>query len=728
MTEMEILQTTTDPIEMDMGDPVIEYSPVYPNPVGDPTDDLTKVQIQGDIYKVKDPEVHDWARAEEKPTYTKDEVGLGNVDDTSDMDKPVSTATQTALDNKVDKVAGKGLSTNDFTNDFKTKLEGIEAGAEVNTVNSVAGKTGNVTLDKSDVGLGNVDNTSDMNKPVSTATQTALSGKVDNSTLNNYYTKTQTDSALSLKADSSSVYTKTEADNLLNGKVDKVEGYGLSENDFTDTLKSKLDGIEAEANKTIVDTEISATSTNPLQNKAIYDLLNDLLPEAEETGNPIAISNASGFNAKALTVDMLPIQDLHGYDKPWAGGSGKNLINPDTMLAGYFTSTGSIGTQGNIPQEFYSPEYYEISGNSKISVGYFAFQTDEEPWISICWYDTNKTFISRNATSGGNSSSWDVPSNAVYFRCSMRTYGHGKEYCYSAKGEDLTFAPYSNICPISGYNSLAITVNGKNLFDKTKITTQTSTTIDYARTNGGIILYGGITYTISLNKAMSSIGVYGYGGEVEAGNRIAYSSSAQTLTFTPSETTKAFIRFYNDTASGGITETEVNSMQIEVGSTATTYEPYKVIDTETINFGETVYGGTCDVVNGGTSSIMAIVDLDDLSWTLGTLDRWTNKSLRNVIKIVSNSQLANLKAEQYKTYTNDQIYLNTSIIGICVDSEGSVKVRNGSTTEKPHGKIAYELATPTTINTPANEISLLKGNNTIVGEGDMELIYSKLPQ
>ena len=44
-------------------------------------------------------------------------------------------------------------------------------------VQSVAGKTGSVSLDKSDVGLGNVDNTSDADKPISTATSTALSGK-----------------------------------------------------------------------------------------------------------------------------------------------------------------------------------------------------------------------------------------------------------------------------------------------------------------------------------------------------------------------------------------------------------------------------------------------------------------------------------------------------------------------------------------------------------------------
>jgi hypothetical protein len=63
----------------------------------------------------------------------------------------------------------------------KAKLDGIAAGAEVNAVDSVAGKTGDVTLAKADVGLANVDNTSDANKPVSTATQTALNGKANTS-------------------------------------------------------------------------------------------------------------------------------------------------------------------------------------------------------------------------------------------------------------------------------------------------------------------------------------------------------------------------------------------------------------------------------------------------------------------------------------------------------------------------------------------------------------------
>lgn len=59
---------------------------------------------------------------------------------------------------------------------------GLTAEADGTTsadVESVNGKTGAVTLDKSDVGLGNVDNTSDANKPISTATQTALDDKLD---------------------------------------------------------------------------------------------------------------------------------------------------------------------------------------------------------------------------------------------------------------------------------------------------------------------------------------------------------------------------------------------------------------------------------------------------------------------------------------------------------------------------------------------------------------------
>ena len=86
-------------------------------------------------------------------TLDKSAVGLSNVDNTSDLNKPISSATQTALNAKQNTIT-TGTISQYFRGDLSI-----------------------TTLDKSAVGLANVDNTSDANKPVSTATQTALNAK-----------------------------------------------------------------------------------------------------------------------------------------------------------------------------------------------------------------------------------------------------------------------------------------------------------------------------------------------------------------------------------------------------------------------------------------------------------------------------------------------------------------------------------------------------------------------
>lgn len=60
-----------------------------------------------------------------------------------------------------------------------TMADWTELSSPTDAVTSVNGQTGLVVLGKADVGLNNVDNTSDANKPVSTATQTALDGKIN---------------------------------------------------------------------------------------------------------------------------------------------------------------------------------------------------------------------------------------------------------------------------------------------------------------------------------------------------------------------------------------------------------------------------------------------------------------------------------------------------------------------------------------------------------------------
>lgn len=117
---------------------------------------------------------------------TKSQVGLGSVDNTTDVGKPISTLTQAALDLKQnadsDLTAIGGLTP---TND---DLIQRKAGAWTNR--SMAQVKTDLVLVKADVGLSNVDNTSDASKPVSTLTQSALDLKADDADLDTHVSDT----------------------------------------------------------------------------------------------------------------------------------------------------------------------------------------------------------------------------------------------------------------------------------------------------------------------------------------------------------------------------------------------------------------------------------------------------------------------------------------------------------------------------------------------------------
>jgi hypothetical protein len=100
----------------------------------------------------------------------KADVGLGSVDNTADSAKPVSTAQQTALDLKQnldsDLTTIAALAPADDS--FIQRKSGIWVSRTMAQLKT------DLVLVKADVGLGNVDNTTDAGKPVSTAQQTAL--------------------------------------------------------------------------------------------------------------------------------------------------------------------------------------------------------------------------------------------------------------------------------------------------------------------------------------------------------------------------------------------------------------------------------------------------------------------------------------------------------------------------------------------------------------------------
>ena len=135
-----------------------------------------------------------------------------------------------------------------FTATERTKLSGIEAGAQKNTVTGIKGnsessyRTGNVNITKANIGLGNVDNTSDTNKPVSTAQQTAIDSALDTAKA---YSDTNLATAKS--------YTDTKFDAIMGeGASETLNTIGeISEaiqthQDVTDALNSAI-GTKANA-------------------------------------------------------------------------------------------------------------------------------------------------------------------------------------------------------------------------------------------------------------------------------------------------------------------------------------------------------------------------------------------------------------------------------------------------------------------------------------------------
>ena len=83
----------------------------------------------------------------------------------------------------------------------------------------------------------------------------------------------------------------TELTKVQSNKVDKVAGKGLSTEDYTSEEKTKLSNIEAGATNTVVDSALSSSSENPVQNKIITNALDgkadsfDFVDELDTTIN-----------------------------------------------------------------------------------------------------------------------------------------------------------------------------------------------------------------------------------------------------------------------------------------------------------------------------------------------------------------------------------------------------------------------------------------------------------
>jgi len=236
---------------------------------------------------------------------------------TNDLGGTADLPTVPALANKVDKVTGKGLSTNDYTTAEQIKLSGIQAGA---------------TANDTDANL--------KNRANHTGTQLAA-------TISDFAT------AVGL---------------LITNKVDKVTGYSLTKNDLTDALKTAYDNavsslttLLATGQRLITSAEITKLSNTSGINTGDQDL-SALVPytgastDVDLNTKNLKVNNIfEGFTsvAASATLITLTVNSTPSYLVTGSGGQTIKLPNATTLQNGAIydfnnnQSSGAISVNNN---------------------------------------------------------------------------------------------------------------------------------------------------------------------------------------------------------------------------------------------------------------------------------------------------------------------------------------------------------------------------------------------
>ena len=187
--------------------------------------------------------------------------------------------------------------------------------------------------------------------------------------------------------------------------------------------------------------------------------------------NLVSFKSAARAPITFLKTSFLPKQDLHGYSKPWIGGTGKNLLQ-NTRTVGEITVHTAIFTtnyDGSIT----------IKGNPTNASGLTINKTVTLP---------AGTYILTGCPSGGGADTFSLIAGTVY------DYGSGSTFTLNvettlkvtiswvanasldgltfypmirlASNNDATWEPYENICLIEGWNQCETYQSTRNIADK----------------------------------------------------------------------------------------------------------------------------------------------------------------------------------------------------------------------------------------------------------------------
>ena len=171
------------------------------------------------------------------------------------------------------------------------------------------------------------------------------------------------------------------------------------------------------------------------------------------SGDIASFSDGAGYPFLKVKANINPVQDLHGYEYPWVGGAGKNKINaPDITLA----DAGDI-----------------YNGSINLAAGTYTLSSSN-----------TTTSVTVEGVSGIMPLTFTLANAITTIQITASGAGEFKNIQIESGSSATSYAPYSNICPISGFTGVNVAVNGKNLFNLADFAT---TYPSYCSMNDGIL-------------------------------------------------------------------------------------------------------------------------------------------------------------------------------------------------------------------------------------------------
>ena len=474
----------------------------------------------------------------------------------------------------------------------------------------------------------------------------------------------------------------------------------------------------------------------------------------------------------ALTVGIEPVQDLHGLDNPYPSGGGKNKLPlvlsaikannaGGTWSGNAFTGNGVTFTI--LTDESNNVTGVKVTGTADGDATIYLYGGTTSSSSDIVF---SESFIGSTEVTGSSSTVrgivWGtnggyIDGSEVTFNA-MTVYGFGVRVMngYAIPSGGITFkpmlrhatdssgfAPYSNICPISGWTGAKVTRTGKNIFDgvieqggfdinglnfgnNTRLRSK-----NFIRVKAGNKIF--VSAETSASKSLKlSLSYYKNASYTE--KRTDFENWATTIgyVFTVPDNVnyaRITIAFTDDS---NITPDQISNAIVAYSESETLYEPYsgQVYPITFPQSAGTVYGGTLTVNKDGSGELVVdrtIIDLGDISWAKSSSGNKFYGTLTNGMpqyKIVNNmiGVCSHYNFDGYGSYTryygeNGTIrYLygeNNNELYICDDNYSDATTFNAA---MPGVKFVYELATPVTYSFTPGQVKTMLGVNNLFAD------------